>query len=245
MKKHWVYLKRGLITPVHFEHIGIRLWLYLYLCDDADWGTGRVRGYKDKLAADAFGIPERTVRDWRQGLMDNKYIACKQGQHDLTVTILKWINPREYSGKEYNKTAQGDTQAVPSPSQPAQGDTQGDTAHGDPSLYHSPLKIAGDKRTSPSKSMTPSNQREMVGALCEVMGLDSRLMGARLARLAAALSRLGADPATVRLRYGRGSWYYATDWRGKQGQLPNEAAIRATWGAWAAEPVEHKYSEEF
>ncbi len=89
------------------------------------------------------------------------------------------------------------------------------------------------------------NQREMVGALCEVMGLDSRLMGARLARLAAALSRLGADPATVRSRYGRGGWYYANDWRGKQGQLPSEAAIRATWGAWAAEPVEHKYSEEF
>ena len=78
-----------------------------------------------------------------------------------------------------------------------------------------------------------------------VLGIDSRLMGARVARLAAALGKLGATPEVVRQKYGRGGWYYAQDWRGKQGQLPGEAAVRETWGKWAAEPVSNdRYVDE-
>ena len=75
-------------------------------------------------------------------------------------------------------------------------------------------------------------QQEMVRVLAEVMLVDASLNGARLARLAADLGKQGATPQLLRSRYGRGGWFYRTDWRGKRGEFPNEKALRETFGRW-------------
>lgn len=97
----------------------------------------------------------------------------------------------------------------------------------------------------PPKTLTP--QQAMVKALAEVMGIDDILNGARLAALASQLFKRGGTPELVQSRYGRGGWYYSADWRGKRGELPNEKAIRETWGRWTTEaerPALGPYREE-
>lgn len=102
-KKHWVFIKRGLITSAkHRETMGIRVWLYLYMLDRCDWETGIVYGWKDKDEAADMEMEWRTIQQQRRGLERDGYIICKQRQHAQDIFIQKWVNPREYSGKVYN-----------------------------------------------------------------------------------------------------------------------------------------------
>lgn len=75
-----------------------------------------------------------------------------------------------------------------------------------------------------------SLQQQMVGALCEVMGLDSALNGERVARLATALLRADEryTPDLIRREYGEGGGYYEHHWKGQRGDRPGEQEIRAT-----------------
>lgn len=81
-------------------------------------------------------------------------------------------------------------------------------------------------------------QQQMVSALGRVMNGNTRLMGARLGRLASALLKEGAAPEKVLEMYGPDSWWYQHYWKGQKGQVPNEADIRNTWDHWdAPKPV--------
>src|SRR3990172_770505 len=124
-KKHWIYIKRGLSEdPKHREAMGNKVWLYMHIIDQADWETGIVREWRDKDQADEMQMQLRTMRDQRQELERLGYITCKQGRGKQQITIAKWIDPRNYSGKVLNN---GDKKVSPSE---FDGDTHGDT-HGD------------------------------------------------------------------------------------------------------------------
>jgi len=102
-RKTWVKLKRGLlIDPKHRLALGNRIWLYLYILDVADWDTGKVIEWRDKAAADELQMPLSTVRTQRREIENEGYISCRQYADRQTITIKKWVNPREYSGQVYN-----------------------------------------------------------------------------------------------------------------------------------------------
>jgi len=102
-RKTWVKLKRGLlIDPKHRMALGNRIWLYMYMLDIADWDTGKVIEWRDKAAADELQMPLTTVRTQRRQIEEEGYISCHQHSDHQTITIKKWVNPREYSGQVYN-----------------------------------------------------------------------------------------------------------------------------------------------
>jgi DnaD/phage-associated family protein len=119
MKKTWIKLKRGILAPKHRDKLGIRIWLYLYILDQVDWETGKILEWRDKQAAEDLQMPWRTLQQQRQKLAEDGYIANIQKGDKQVITVLKWTNPREYSGEVYNPTGRGTESQVP-----ADGDTQ-------------------------------------------------------------------------------------------------------------------------
>ena len=126
MKKTWIKIKRGLLEPKHRERLGIRVWLYIYILDNADWEAGEIREWRDKDAADELQMPWRTLQQQRQQLETDGYISCLQSGNRQIITIHNWTNPREYSGKIYNPTDMGTENYVP----PDMGDTNEGTREG-------------------------------------------------------------------------------------------------------------------
>ena len=101
-KKTWIKLKRGILEPKHRERIGIRLWLYLHILDRANWEEGAVLEWRDEAEAGELEMDLDTLRVQRRQLEADGYIRCKRRGHHQRVTILKWVNPREYSGQVHN-----------------------------------------------------------------------------------------------------------------------------------------------
>jgi hypothetical protein len=90
-----IKVRSELLRPKHQHAIGIRLWLFLYLIDRADWGTGVVYGYTDGEASQTLGRPHATVKRWRRDLEERGYISCRQGFRCQIITIHRWIDPRD------------------------------------------------------------------------------------------------------------------------------------------------------
>jgi DnaD/phage-associated family protein len=119
MKRTWIKIKRGLLAPKHRDKLGIRVWLFMYMLDICDWETGKILEWRDKEAALDMQMPWRTLQQQRQKLAEDDYISCVQKGDKQVITILKWTNPREYSGEVYNPTGGGTENYVPTG-----GDTQ-------------------------------------------------------------------------------------------------------------------------
>ena len=95
-RKHWISVKRGLSEdPKHREQMGMAVWGFLHMIDRADWETGTVYDWRDKDEAEDMGLNERTLRDWRQRLVEKGYISCKQNRRGLDIVIYNWINPKD------------------------------------------------------------------------------------------------------------------------------------------------------
>lgn len=124
MKKTWIKVKRGLLEPKHRDRLGIRIWLYFYILDQADWDTGSVLEWRDADAADDLKMQKRTVRQQRQQLMDDGYITCELAGNKQVITIHNYINPRKYDGEVVN--SKGDINLTPTSKGDIQGDIQGD-----------------------------------------------------------------------------------------------------------------------
>jgi len=73
-----------------------------------------------------------------------------------------------------------------------------------------------------------TDQQQMIGALCQVMHWASELNGGRVAPLASKLLQMGVRPETILSEYGPSGGYWEHDWRGRQGEVPNERAISET-----------------
>jgi len=131
-RKTWIMLKRGLVVdPKHREKMGIRIWLYLYMLDRANWQQGAVLEWRDESEAAEMEMDLNTLRSQRRQLEADGYIRCERRGHDQRVIVLRWVNPREYTGKVHNPpdlagtakepsvatTALAESQAAPSDSQ--------------------------------------------------------------------------------------------------------------------------------
>ena len=149
-KKTWVKLKRGLlIDPKHRMALGNRIWLYLYMLDVTDWDTGKIIEWRDRDAADDLQMPISTIRTQRREIEEAGYISCRQEHRKQTITIKRWVNPREYSGKVYNTDGEewdideGGVKSTPKEKpQKSDGDNNGynhGVNHGDQNL--TPLHI--------------------------------------------------------------------------------------------------------
>lgn len=83
-----------------------------------------------------------------------------------------------------------------------------------------------------SPAVDPKTERaefhKMVGTLAHVTGQDVELNKIRLLRPAKAMLLAGYTPSQIEQAYGDDGWWYKSDWRGKQGQLPTIAAIMTT-----------------
>ena len=102
-KKTWIKVRRGLLDAKHRNALGARVWLYLHMLDVCDWDSGTIPTWTDGAHAKLLDMPPRTVQKHRQRLADDGYIRCEQGFQCVKITIINWINPREYSGEVYNK----------------------------------------------------------------------------------------------------------------------------------------------
>lgn len=121
MNKTWLKIKRGLLEPEHRERMGVRVWLYMYMLDIVDWGTGTIEGWTDKEAADDFGMEFRTLQAQRQQLQADGYITCEQGFQCQRIVIHNWTNPREYSGEVYHPKDEAEDGDIPDVTPPAHG----------------------------------------------------------------------------------------------------------------------------
>ena len=126
MKKTWIKIKRGLLAPKHRNKLGIRIWLYMYILDQADWETGKIFEWRDKEAAEDLQMPWRTLQQQRQQLDEDGYISCVQSGNKQIITINNWTNPREYSGEIYNNAKGGTQSSVhPKPKGTNEGTNEG------------------------------------------------------------------------------------------------------------------------
>ena len=102
-KKTWIKLKHGLLEPKHREQMGSAIWLYMYILDICDWDTGCVEGWTDEKAAKDLDFNIQSIRYNRRKLNEAGYIGCLQKRDCQLISVTNWTNPREYSGKVYNK----------------------------------------------------------------------------------------------------------------------------------------------
>ena len=148
-KKLWIYLKRGLSEdPKHREAMGMAVWLFMHICDAADFEKGIVYDWRDKEIAIDMSISTNTVRDWRARLVEKGYITCQQRQRGIEITINKWNNPRDYSGKTINiPKNQGDAHTPPLENNNPQGESQGESQVLHPSTINSTLFIESESES--------------------------------------------------------------------------------------------------
>lgn len=103
-RKTWIKVKRGILEPKHRKRLGARIWLYIYMLDNADWESGKIEGWTDAHHAKQIKMPYRTLQEQRQRLEADGYIRCDQGFQSQTITITNWTDPRLYSDEVINGT---------------------------------------------------------------------------------------------------------------------------------------------
>lgn len=143
--KEWIKVKRGMVKdPKHRQAIGSAIWVYLELIDIADWETGIVDPYKDDDMAAEMAASVSWIRKMRRLLEEAGYIESEQlGPKGMRITIIKWINPRSYSGEVKNKQKKSGTSVTPLENKGdtesvtesiTETDTEGDTVSQPPSI---------------------------------------------------------------------------------------------------------------
>lgn len=170
MKKTWIKIKRGLLTPEHRETLGVRVWLYMYMIDRANWETGTIYGWKDKDEADDFGMPWRTLQQQRQQLERDGYITCEQQPYHQNVIIHNWTNPREYSGEQYNPTS-GGTENDVSTDESTQSHVQGGTGQGTNQGVSKPSTPTYDSHITSQESEESTSSIDIPALIANATGM--------------------------------------------------------------------------
>lgn len=121
-KRTYLKIKSGLfLDPTHREKMGPRVWLFMYILDQANWQTGTVDFWTDGDAAEKLQLPKRTVKDQRQGLENAGYISCLVKGHGQAITIFNYLNPR--TGEILNVKSTGES-FIEVEEEPADWDTK-------------------------------------------------------------------------------------------------------------------------
>ena len=113
-RKTWIFVKRAILAPKHVAAIGDAWVLLLYIIDRADWETGVVHDWKADTAADDLGVHVQTIRRWLKRLKAGRYITLRRGQHDSSLVIHKWVNPRTYDSPVLNLLAENGSTEIES-----------------------------------------------------------------------------------------------------------------------------------
>lgn len=174
MRKTWIKVKRGLLDPKHVQQLGVRFAFYLLMIDWANWECGSILYYRDKDAADALEMPIRTIREWRRKLQEDGYIECEQKKDHQKIKILKWTNPREYSGKLYNDPATAPEQPE-IPYTPSKGyeNVEPFSDKGDNEGYIKGY-IKGDMKGS-RKHVTPSSNSQITNHKSQIIEEEKKI----------------------------------------------------------------------
>lgn len=220
-------VKRGLvIDPKHREALGIRIWLYLYLLDMADWKQGTVIEWRDRDAADELQMPLATLRSQRKDLEGAGYIRCQRAGNKQRVTILKWVNPREYTGHVYNAPDVGGADEATAAAEGVAKD--GDSPDGDPQgvttrvttrvtspreTFDAHIDELNSHDTDSLKRLAPKNGRqrdELFDAIAETCKVDPATTAPSIAKVQQALLKASPPytPAEVVLF---GQWWWGKD----------------------------------
>jgi hypothetical protein len=153
--------------------------------------------------------------------------VTQKGAKSSTKGAIAIAPQPSYNHQEKHQEPSGDSAANAAP--PAADEPVDEVRH--PSKPKpSPPSKPRPKTETPKE---PTAQQEMVGALADVTGMDTRLNGSRLGKVAVQLSRVGATPDDLRRYYGPGGWWYKADWRGQKGEFPRPEQVLETWGQWA------------
>ena len=104
MKRTWITVKRGILEPKHRFALGELIYLFLYILDITGWESGTIEEWSDKGVAEEMSMPLSTLRYQRNKLERLGYISVEQKQHGIRVILHNWTNPKEYTGKVYNKS---------------------------------------------------------------------------------------------------------------------------------------------
>jgi hypothetical protein len=94
MPTKFIKVRLGLIEKEHYDSMGKAVFLYLYILSKTDWEKGEVHGWKDREAAEHFGMSMTTVRSMRKKLEEKGYIASRQTLHGSILYVHKWSDPR-------------------------------------------------------------------------------------------------------------------------------------------------------
>lgn len=226
-RKTWIMVKRGLvIDPKHREALGIRIWLYLYILDRADWERGAVIEWRDQAEADELDMPLDTLRWQRKKLQETGYISCERAGNKQRVTILKWVNPREYSGKVHNPPHMAVDQARAEPVSGVVKDDDSSPEAGEGVSTRVSTRVLSAKHKSDAhidelnhlvtdslKTLAPKNGRprdELFDAIAETCKVDPATTGSSIAKVRQTLLRAKPPytPAEVRLF---GQWWWGKD----------------------------------
>ena len=93
--KFWIKLYNGLLEPKHVETLRDAIWVYLWMLDKK---TSRVedpapvlygRPITDARIAEDLGLPETTVRRWRNQVVEAGYVVQKRAPHGNRFWITK------------------------------------------------------------------------------------------------------------------------------------------------------------
>ncbi len=90
----------------------------------------------------------------------------------------------------------------------------------DPMLNETLIKNNDEREEPPTSFPDEKVLDDLVQALGEVTGMDSRLNRTQLAKNAKSLLLAGYNASLVKANFGPGGAWYSQDWRGKKGELP-------------------------
>jgi hypothetical protein len=89
----WFPLRRGLLTPEHYDRIGNSIWLFVYFLSRirVNSETGEINAiFTDEDISESTGMSIRNVRYWRQRLVQEKYITQTRMSHGYRITVNNW-----------------------------------------------------------------------------------------------------------------------------------------------------------
>jgi hypothetical protein len=90
--KWWIPLWSGLLVEPggkHYKAMGSAVWLFLYFLTYANRTTGILFRKRSTIARD-LGLSLRTINRWIATLKQKGYIATKQSERSLIISITKW-----------------------------------------------------------------------------------------------------------------------------------------------------------
>ena len=107
MKKTWIKIRRGLLTPEHRKAIGNKIWVYFYILDNDDWTPEDVARHYDMPIA----LVKKQARDLAaDGYVDWQPEHYKHARADVIPETIRWAvwNRDEFCcvhcGTSYNLT---------------------------------------------------------------------------------------------------------------------------------------------